>query len=404
MVLTGSIQAAGRRFRLSVQLVDASAGIHRWAESYDHELSTHNLLAVQHDLASDIAAALSRSLAPAAPSTTGSMEAYRLVAEGRMHFDRKTEKGLAAAVELFQRAVVIDPAYGLAWVGLADALAMTADYGYGDREALLSAAEAAVVRAMALMPGAADVHSSLGLIAEGRHDAPAALAEYEKAIQLRPGHADAHSWHAWVSLTLGDAGQALASARRSVELNPLSAEAVSNLSLSLLAVGNPELALVEARRSDALSPGYTTAAYYAGLALYDLGRYEESVAVLEPLATSLTGELTTPWAGQAPDAALAIAQIACGDRTTAMGTLRTIDTAAYPVEAGLVRVALGDPSSAYELFAGPIPAGYGSAMLFHHHVRDIWASFDDESRLVALGRLLARSWNAEPGAARRGSA
>jgi tetratricopeptide (TPR) repeat protein len=332
------------------------------------------------------------------------MEAYRLVAEGRMQFDRKTEKGLAAAVELFQRAVVVDPAYGLAWVGLADSLAMTADYGYGDREALLSAAEAAVVRALALLPGAAEVHPSLGLIAEGRHDAPEALAQYEKAIRLRPGHADAHSWHAWVSLTLGNAGQARASARRSVELNPLSAEAVSNLALSLLAVGHPDSALAEARRSDALSPGYTTAAYYTGLAHYDLGRHEEAVAVLERLATAVAGELTTPWAGMSPDAALAIAQIAAGDRPAALATLGTIDSGAYPVEAGLVHAALGDPTSAYQLFASPTPTGYGAAMLFHHHFRDIWAKLDDESRLVALAGHVARSWNAESPAPRRASA
>jgi tetratricopeptide (TPR) repeat protein len=382
-----------------VQLVDASAGVHRWAESYDHELSTHNLLAVQHDLASDIAAALSRSLAPVASATTDSMEAYRLVAEGRMQFDRKTEAGLAAAVELFQRAVVVDSSYGLAWVGLADSLAMTADYGYGDREALLSAAESAVIRALALMPDAAEVHPSLGLIAEGRHDAPAALAEYRKAIRLSPGHADAHSWHAWMSLTLGDAGQALSSARRSVELNPLSAEAVSNLALSLLAVGDPERALAEAHRSDALSPGYTTAAYYAGLALYDLGRYEESVAVLEPLATRPNGELTTPWAGMAPDAALAIGRIASGADPAARATLRTIDTGAYPIQAGLVHAALGDPASAYKLFARSTPAEYGAAMLFHHHFRDIWAGLDDESRLGELARHVARSWKARPPAA-----
>jgi DNA-binding SARP family transcriptional activator/tetratricopeptide (TPR) repeat protein len=395
-VLTGAVQTVGRRFRLSVQLVDASAGVHRWAESYDHELSTQNLLAVQHDLAADIATALSRSLARATAPSTTSMEAYRLVAEGRLHFDRKTEIGLAAAVERFQRAVVADPAYGLAWVGLADALAMTADYGYGDRAALLSAAEAAVVRALALLPGAAEVHPSLGLIAEGRQDAPTALAQYETAIRLSPGHADAHSWHAWMSLTLGDAERALVSARRSVELNPLSAEAVSNLALSLLAVGRPDEALAETQRSDGLSPGYTTAAYYAGLALYELGRHEESLATLEPLASSRTGRLTTPWAGQAPDAALAIAQVAVGEVSAARTTLGTIDRRAYPVEAGLVLTALGDAAEAYELFASPTPAGYGAAMLFHLHFRDIWARLDDESRLVALARHVARSWNAVP--------
>ena len=396
MVLTGSIQAAGPRFRLAVQLVDAAAGVHRWAESYDKELSTHNLLAVQQDLASDVAAALSRRLASAAAPTTDSLEAYRLVVEGRMHFDRKTEEGLAAAVESFERAVVVDPDYGLAWTGLADALAMTADYGYEDREALLSAAESAVVRALALLPRAAEIHTSLGLIAEGRHDAPKALAEYEKAIRLRPGHADAHSWHAWVCLTLGDAARALVSARRSVELNPLSPEAVSNLALSQLALGDPRGALAEARRSDRLSPGYTTAAYYRGLALYDLGRFEQSVSVLMPLATMHAGRLTTPWAGQAPDAALAIAQIAVSDRPGALATLRTIDRSAYPVEVGLVNAALGEMGTAYELFAGPIPAGYGGAMLFHLHFRRIWATLEDKSRLVALGRAIARSWNAEP--------
>lgn len=400
MVLTGSIQAVDRRFRLAVQLVDAAAGVHRWAESYDHELHPHNLLAVQHDLADDIAAALSRRLAHDAVPTTDSMEAYRLVIEGRMYFDRKTEEGLAAAVDAFRRAVVVDPDYGLAWIGLADALAMTADYGYGDRAALLAAADNAVLRALALLPGSALVHPSLGLMAEGRHDAPAALVEYEQAIRMSPGHADAHSWHAWVSLTVGDAERAAASARRSVELNPLSAEAVSNLALSLLALGQPGPALAEARRSDRISPGYTTAAFYAGLALYDLGRMDESVATLAPLATAAAGRLTTPWAGQSPDAALAIAQHAVGDRTAALDTLASIDLDAYPVEAGLVHAALGDAAVAYALFERPIPAGYGAPMLFHHHFRDVWSRLD-ESRLRALGRRIARSWNAEPRAGRR---
>lgn len=403
LVVLGSIRTAGQRFRLSVQLIDATAGSHRWAESYDHELNTHSLLAVQRDLASDIAAALSRKLSPSAAPTTASMEAYRLVVEGRMHFDRKTEDGLAAAVERFRRAVVVDPGYGLAWVGLANALAMTADYGYGDRQELLEAAESAVVRALAMVPDTADVHESLGLIAEGRFDGPGARAEYEKAIRISPSHADAHSWHAWTSLTLGDAARALVSARRAVELNPLSAEAVSNLGLSLLAVGEPENALAEARRSDTLSPGYTTAAYYEGLALYDLGRFEESVAVLTPLAFAGAAQLTVPWAGMAPDAALALAQVAAGDLEGARATLASIDADAHPVEAGLVHAGLGDMTAAYERFAGKAHVGYGGAMLYHLHFRDVWARLDDQARLDDLARHIARSWKAEPRFLSRGT-
>lgn len=395
MVVVGSIRAAEGRFRLSVQLIDAAAGVHRWAESYDHDLSTHNLLAVQRDLASDIAAALSRTLSPTTAPTTTSMEAYRLVVEARMHFDRKTEEGFAAAVERSRRAAVIDARYGLAWVGLANALAMTADYGYGDRQELLEAAESAVVRALALVPDSADVHESLGLIAEVRYDAPTALAEYEEAIRISPSQADAHSWHAWVHLALGEVEPALTSARRAVELNPLSAEAVSNLALATLAAGDPELALAEARRSDTLSPGYTTAAYYTGLALYDLGRAADAVEVLEPLAVAVAGGLTTPWAGMAPDAGLAVAQVTAGDPDAARVTLATIPAGAYPVETGLVHAALGEPDAAYERFASTARVGYGGAMLFHLHFRDVWASLRDEARLDALARHIARSWNAE---------
>lgn len=395
-VLTGSIQVSGDRFRLAVELVDASAGRHMWAESYDADLHPRNLLAVQRDLAQDIAAVLSRTLTPDPAPTTHSLEAYRLVAEGRMQFDRKTEDGLASAVALFRRAVVLDPDYPPGWLGLAEALAMTADYGYGDRRDLLEAADAALVRCLALRPGGAEVHVPLGLIAEGRFDAPTALAEYATALRSIPGHADAHSWSAWVSLTVGDVSQAHTHARRAVRLNPLSAEAVSNLALALIAAGDPGQGLAEARRADALSPGYTTAAYYAGLALYDQGRYADAVEALHPLATAHADGLTTPWAGQAPDAALALAHVAAGDPGAARGVLATIDARTFPVEAGLVHLGLAEPDQAVSLFAGPIPPGYGSAMLFHLHFGDVWARARRPDVLAALGREIALAWQTTP--------
>ncbi len=396
-VVVGTIRGAARRFRLSVQLVDGATGTHRWAESYDHEASPQNILTVQRDLASDIATALSRRLSSSGPpTTTESMEAYRLVVEARMQFDRKTERGFTDAIGLFRRAVVVDPDYGPAWVGLADALAARADYGYGDREELLSSAESAVVRALSLLPGSADVHEALGLIAEGRFDAPRALAEYETAIRISPSNADAHSWRGWINLTLGDAEAALPSTRRAVVLNPLSAEAVSNLGLALVALGDPTAGLAEARRAADLSPGYTTAAYYAGLALYDLGRIDEAIEVLTPLAVLETGELSTPWAGMSPDAALAIARVAAGDDRGAAAVLASIDAETYTVEAGLVELALGRTEAAHDHFARTTHVGYGGAMLRHLHFQDVWATMGDDPRLADLDAAIARSWKVEP--------
>ena len=305
-VVAGSLQMAGERFRLAVELLDSATGTHLWAESYEAELHSRNLFAVQRSLAQDIAGGLSTTLhlEDRPPATTASLEAYRLAAEGRMQFGLKTEDGLARAVHLFRRAVAHDPDYCVSWLGLAEALAMTADYGYGDRPELLAEAETAVARCQSLRPDLAEAWVPRGLIAEGRWDAPTALAEYAEALRHIPGHADAHSWSAWVSLAVGEVDQALSHARRTVRLDPLSAEAVSNLALSLLAAGDPVGCLAEARRAAVLSPGYTTARYYEGLALFDQGRFSESVETLTPLGTTHAGGLTTPWAGQAPDAAL----------------------------------------------------------------------------------------------------
>ncbi|MEO7245829.1 MAG: BTAD domain-containing putative transcriptional regulator [Rubrivivax sp.] len=402
MVVTGSVQVDGGRFRLTVHLVDAATGTQRWAESYDNELSTRSVLSVQRDLALDIAGSLARRALPREVPTTSNIEAYRLVIEGRMQFDRKTEQSLGAAVDCFQRAVLADPDYGAAWAGLADALAMSADYGYGDQMSLVSSAEAAVTRALTMSTDAAMVHASRGLIAESRRDAKFALAEYEQALREAPGHADAHSWHAWVSLVTGRAEQGLVSARRSVELNPLSAEAVTNLALAHLAAQNPQSALDEARRATALSPTYTTSLYYEGIALYDLGRVEDAVGVLTPLSVGVAGKLTTPWAGMAPHAALALALLASGSIDAARDVLATIDRRDYPVEAGLVHLGLGEIDAARELFDSDVPLGYGACLLLHHHFRGTWALLSDDAVRRRLLRHAARSWNSEPPAGAAG--
>lgn len=399
-IVEGIVQSAGNRVRVTVQLIDGETDIHRWAEYFDRELSTEALLEIQTELTERVVESLQAQLAPtragrADGPATPDLEAYRLVVEGRMQFDRKTEDGLSRAMELFGQAIEADPDYGMAWAGLADSQAIMADYGYGDRESLVASAKAAVARAVELLPGSGAPHTSLGLIAESLHDAPTALKEYEITIGLDPGHADAHSWHAWISLITGEGEQALTSATRSVELNPLSAEAVTNLALAHLAVGDPAAAANEARRASEISPGYTTALYYSGLALYDLGRFSEAVDVLSPQSMAHAGSLTTPWASMGPDAALALAQIRVGSRDHAANTLETIDPAVYPFEAGLVHAGLGDLDNAYHHFDQLSTTPYGPTLIFHHHFRDVWETLD-HSKLEHLADVVYRSWGMEP--------
>ena len=400
-VIEGAIQAIGSRMRLNVQLIDGIADVHMWADYFDRELSTESLFEIQTELTSRIVQSLHAELAPARLGTdsgpgTRDMGAYRLAVEGRAQFDRKTEEGLNSAIDLFRQAVAKDPDYGLAWVGLTDSLAMKADYRLGDREALIEEAGQSLATAERLLPGSAETHTSRGLIAESRQDAPNALQEYAAATDVRPGYADPHSWFAWVSLVLGRAEEALASSARSVELNPLSPEAVTNLALSHIAAGNPEAAVLEARRAKEITPEYTTGAYYEAHALYDLGRLGEVVDLLTPLSLGVGGELGVPWADMAPDATLALAHVASGDEGKAREVLATIDPEAYPFEFGMVLAGLGDADGAFSHLLRTTQVTYGPTLAFHHHLRDVWARIDEDPRFGDVRNLIYASWNTEP--------
>jgi class 3 adenylate cyclase/tetratricopeptide (TPR) repeat protein len=400
-IVEGAVQSAGSRFRLSVQLIDGRKDVHEWAEYYDREVTTENLFAIQTELAQRIVQSLHATLiprpdGPVAGPATDNLEAYRLAVEGRMKMDLKTEAGFMRAIELFEEAVELDPAFALAWVGLTDSLALMEDYQYGDSEVLLARAEEALRRARELAPDSAEVHTSLGLLYTSRQDAPRVIEEYERAIQLQPGYADAHNWHSWMSLLVGRGEVALGSAQRAVELNPLSAEAVSNLALSHMVTGNPEKALVEARRVGELSPSYTTADFYEALALYELGRYEEVRSVLTPLSVSIAGKLTVPWAGLGPDVTLAIAHVAAGDSAGARAILAGIDTDTYPFAAGLIHAALGERERAFDDFRRVERMSAWPSLAIHHHYRAVWRPLQDDPRFEDLLGVAYRSWGMEP--------
>ena len=55
-VLEGSVRRAGKRLRISAQLIDALTGGHHWAERYDRELG--DIFAVQDEITRSVAGAI----------------------------------------------------------------------------------------------------------------------------------------------------------------------------------------------------------------------------------------------------------------------------------------------------------------------------------------------------------
>jgi serine/threonine protein kinase/Tfp pilus assembly protein PilF len=115
-VLEGSIRKAGKRIRVTAQLIAAADGSHVWSERYDRELS--DIFAVQDEMAEAISAALRVTFA--APSAephkrTPKLAAYEAYLKGKYLWDRGAG---ARSKELLERAIAADPEFALAHYGL----------------------------------------------------------------------------------------------------------------------------------------------------------------------------------------------------------------------------------------------------------------------------------------------
>lgn len=377
-VVEGSIQFRSGRIRLNIQLIDVKKDRHVWAETYDREFTAEHFFDIQSELALKISDSLKTNLTPgerkrvAEWAPTDDLEAHRLYIYGRRQLDQRTEKGIKRAVEYFQSAVEQDPEHALAWVGLADALALQYDYGHEDKEITLPRAEEAINHALDLDPNLAEAYASLGLLYSNRHRGSAAIRELKRAVELQPGYAEAHNWLSWNYQLLGQPVKALESARKAVNLNPLSPEAVSNLSVSYLYNGYPEKAISEALRVLELQPDWATPAFYHGLALYELKRYSEAIPVLQ--------DLSTPWAGNGPLATLALCHARVNEADEAKQIMMDMKDMGDNFATGLIYASLGDRDRALEYFQLVDDWDDWETLSIHHLYREILKPIKKEPR------------------------
>jgi TolB-like protein len=125
-VLTGSLRRAGNRLRINAHLVETSTGHSLWAERFDREMA--DVFEVQDELARSITQALRIQLSPPeqkalAQKPTENAQAYDAYLRGRSYTRRVTRSDLEFAMEMFERAIALDPNFALAQAGLASACA-----------------------------------------------------------------------------------------------------------------------------------------------------------------------------------------------------------------------------------------------------------------------------------------
>jgi len=252
-VVEGSVRKSGNRIRVSVQLIDARTEEHLWSSNYDEEIT--DIFAIQTDVASKVAGALSAGFFSQAPKKhTENLEAYALYLRGVQLSYEGGEENLRAAASLFERAISMDPSFALAHVGYADVWGGLANRGYEDYSSLSERAEPAGRRALALDPESAEAHAIMSQIHSMLDRFDLAIAEAERAIQINPNLSEAHSSLVLLYGTQRGIDEALLEAKKAYELDPLSSETGSMLARLSQWVGDYSLAMGVLMRMKELKP------------------------------------------------------------------------------------------------------------------------------------------------------
>src|SRR5436190_8941706 len=132
-IVEGTVLRAGRRVRITAQLIDAPKESHLWAESYERDL--RNVLALQTEVAQAIAREIRVKLTPLdqarfADAPAVDPDAYEAYLKGRYHWNRRSGAAVKKAIQWFQRAISKDPSYAAAYTGLADCLSALGWWGF----------------------------------------------------------------------------------------------------------------------------------------------------------------------------------------------------------------------------------------------------------------------------------
>jgi TolB-like protein/Flp pilus assembly protein TadD len=285
-MLEGSVRKAGDRLRVTAQLVNVANGYRLWSERYDRQLE--DVFAIQDEIAASIVKALRVVLSDAEKraiekAPTDNIQAYEFYLRGRQYFHQFRRKGVLGARRMFERAIEIDPAYALAYAGIADCCAFLYMYWDGSK-ANLDGADSASQKALELGPDLAEAHASRGFAVTLNKRYAEARQEFETAIRLNPKLYEAHYLYARACVQEGTMEEAVQHYEDAARVRPEDYQALLLLTVPLRALGREgdirvalERGVERARRHLELDPEDFRALCLGAAGLADLGQKAEAL-------------------------------------------------------------------------------------------------------------------------------
>jgi adenylate cyclase len=299
-VLQGGIRRGGNRVRISVQLIDAVTGIHRWAERYERQLD--DVFAVQDEVARTIVTILAAHVNKAEtertlnrpPETWQAYDYYLRAVDANASFSSSYKAAeLYEVRRLLGQSIAIDPNYARAYARLSYTVVQAWNIALDSdhlNPAALERAYQLAGKAVQLGPNLPQAHAQLGhVLCKGREN-EAALAAFERAMALNPNFTD---WRFGEALLYaGDPARAIEAIERHMRLDPFYAPlapaflGLAHYMLKQYSQALPLLQECASRMPKSRIPHCLLAATYAQLGDIEKARAEAAEALrIEPQYT-----------------------------------------------------------------------------------------------------------------------
>jgi adenylate cyclase len=323
-LLEGSVRKADDRLRITVQLVDAASGYHRWSQRFDRTLG--DVFAIQDEIAEAVASTLrggelSRREKSAVRRLQTAAEPYEYYLRARQRMHRMQQPDMDQSRQMFERAIELDTGYAPAWAGLATVHALLFEW-WGAKDEDLQRADKTSRIAMELAPDLADAHVARGFALSLHRHYNEAEVHFEAAARINPHLFDAFYYYGracfargqversadlfrkasevrqedFQSVLLGSQSlrmlgrgedaratnrEGVARVERTLALNPLDGRALALGSLALFESGDIERAMEMSRRSLDLYPDDMSALLNAACLRCRAGMKEEAMDIVE---------------------------------------------------------------------------------------------------------------------------
>jgi serine/threonine protein kinase/Tfp pilus assembly protein PilF len=357
-VVEGSVARAGKRIRVTAQLIKASTDAPVWSDDFERDIK--DVLSLQGEIARTIADRVRAKLTPeerarlsaARPINADAHEAYL---RGRFYWTKRPVDA-AKAIQNFQKAIEIDPAYAAPYAGLANTYATMGSWESGalpPKEAF-EKAKLAAAKALEIDPSSSDAHNSLGYThLHYDWDWAASEKEFQTAIRLNPGNTDALHWYSHYLTAMGRHDDSLATTRKGLQMSPLEVALNFHLGWALYMARQPDQCIAHSRKAIEMELHPFWNHFMLGWGYEQKGNYPEAIQALEQSVENSKQSPVTVWT-------LGHAYAVGGRSEDANRLLRNLIEKSQtkyvpPYEIGMIYLGLGQKERAFEYFEN----GYG---------------------------------------------